>query len=256
MPEVTVTAIPAFSDNYIWLLSTRGDECAVVDPGDAEPVLRALGRDALRLTSILLTHHHADHIGGVARLTAETGARVFGPHDQRIPGQYHRLRQGERVALPGPKLSFEVIEVPGHTSTHIAYFGHGCLFCGDTLFSVGCGRLFEGSPEQMQDSLDKLAALPAETRVYCGHEYTLANCDFALEVEPENRALQQRASAAEAARASGRITLPSTLGEELSVNPFLRSRQPAVVRAAQQRVPGATPGASTLAAIRAWKDVF
>ena len=256
MPEVTVTAIPAFSDNYIWLLRAGGTECAVIDPGDAEPVLRALRRDALRLGSILLTHHHADHVGGVERLTAETGAEVFGPHDQRIPGPRRSLHQGERVELSGLKLSFEVIEVPGHTSTHIAYYGHGCLFCGDTLFSVGCGRLFEGSPGQMQESLDKLAALPAATQVFCAHEYTLANCDFALEVEPDNRALQRRASAVEAARAAGRITLPSTLGEELSVNPFLRSRQPAVVRAAQQRVPGATPGASTLAAIRAWKDVF
>jgi hydroxyacylglutathione hydrolase len=146
------------------------------------------------------------------------------------------------------------LEVPGHTTSHIAFFGHGCLFCGDTLFSVGCGRLFEGSPEQMQDSLDKLAALPADTQVYCGHEYTLSNCDFALQVEPANKALQQRASAAEAARAAGRTTLPSRLGEELAVNPFLRSREPAVVAAARQRDPQAAPGASTLGVIRAWKD--
>jgi hydroxyacylglutathione hydrolase len=256
MPEVTVTAIPAFSDNYIWLVSTGGDECVVVDPGDAKPVLRALRRDALRLTSILLTHHHADHIGGAATLATETGATVYGPHDQRIPGQHRSFREGERVELPGLGLSFDVIEVPGHTSTHIAFHGHGCLFCGDTLFSVGCGRLFEGSPAQMQDSLDKLAALPPATRVYCAHEYTLANCDFALEVEPDNAALRKRASEVEAARAAGRGTLPSTLGDELAVNPFLRSRQAAVVRAARKRDPDAAPGVSTLAAIRAWKDVF
>lgn len=256
MPEINVTAIPAFSDNYIWLISTGGDECAVVDPGDAGPVLATLKREALQLDCILLTHHHADHIGGVAELVASSGATVFGPHDSRIPGQTRSFAEGERVDLEALHLSFEVIEVPGHTSTHIAYYGHGCLFCGDTLFSVGCGRLFEGSPEQMQQSLDKLAALPPETRVFCAHEYTLSNCDFAREVEPGNRALAKRASAVEAARAAGRSTVPSTLAEELAVNPFLRSREPSVVRAARKRNPNVTPGASTLAEIRAWKDAF
>ena len=256
MPEVTVTAIPAFTDNYIWLLTTGAAECAVVDPGDAQPVERALHREGLNLAYILLTHHHADHVGGVSRLAAATGAQVFGPHDSRIGGQDRSLAEGERIALPQLDLEFEVIEVPGHTSTHIAFFGHGCLFCGDTLFSVGCGRLFEGTPEQMQASLDKLAALPADTRVFCAHEYTLSNCDFALAVEPANEALQRRASEVEAARAAGRITVPSRLGEELAVNPFLRSREPDVVRAARQRNPQAEPGASTLAEIRAWKDTF
>ena len=256
MPEINVTAIPAFSDNYIWLVTTGGDECAVVDPGDAGPVLAALQREALELSCILLTHHHADHIGGVERLVAASGAAVYGPRDPRIPGQTRSLREGERVDLDPLGLSFEVLEVPGHTSTHIAFHGHGCLFCGDTLFSVGCGRLFEGSPEQMQESLDKLAALPPETRVFCAHEYTLSNCDFALQVEPDNRALARRASAVEAARAAGRSTVPSTLAEELAVNPFLRSRKATVVRAARKRNPRAEPGASTLAEIRAWKDVF
>ena len=256
MPEVSVTAIPAFRDNYIWLLSTGGAECAVVDPGDAEPVLSALRQKELELSCILLTHHHADHIGGVQRLVSECGAFVAGPHDPRIPAQDRRLGEGDTVELPALGLAFEVIEVPGHTSTHIAYYGHGCLFCGDTLFSVGCGRLFEGTPEQMQASLDKLAALPAATQVFCAHEYTLANCDFALEVEPDNEALRKRASAVEAARAVGRMTLPSHLGEELAVNPFLRSREPGVVRAARRRNPEVQPGASTLAEIRAWKDAF
>jgi hydroxyacylglutathione hydrolase len=256
MPEVSVSAIPAFTDNYIWLLSTGGAECAVVDPGDAEPVLGALRRNELELACILLTHHHADHTGGVKRLVSASRALVFGPHDPRIPGQDRRLREGDTIELPGLDLEFEVIEVPGHTSTHIAFYGHGCLFCGDTLFSVGCGRLFEGTAEQMQVSLDKLAALPAATRVFCAHEYTLANCDFALEVEPDNEALRKRASAVEAARAAGRITLPSNLGEERAVNPFLRSREPGVVRAARRRNPAARPGASTLAEIRAWKDAF
>jgi hydroxyacylglutathione hydrolase len=256
MPEINVTAIPAFSDNYIWLLSTGGDECAVVDPGDAKPVLDALKHEALQLSYILLTHHHADHIGGMAQLVNASGAQVFGPHDPRIPGQTRSFAEGETVELEAMGLGFQVIEVPGHTSTHIAFYGHGCLFCGDTLFSVGCGRLFEGSPDEMQSSLDKLAALPPETRVFCAHEYTLSNCDFALEVEPGNRALSRRASAVEAARAAGRSTVPSTLAEELAVNPFLRSREPAVVRAARERNPQARPGASTLAEIRAWKDTF
>jgi hydroxyacylglutathione hydrolase len=256
MPEVNVTAIPAFSDNYIWLLSTGGDECAVVDPGDAGPVLSALAREALDLAYILLTHHHPDHTGGVAELVAASGAEVFGPHDPRIPGQTRSYREGERVALPQLGIDFEVLEVPGHTSTHIAFHGHGCLFCGDTLFSVGCGRLFEGTPQQMQQSLDKLAALPPDTRVYCAHEYTLANCDFALAVEPDNPALQRRASAVEAARAAGRPTVPSTLAEELAVNPFLRSREPSVVQAARSRNPAVDPGVATLAEIRAWKDRF
>ena len=256
MPELVVTAIPAFSDNYIWLLSTGAAECAVVDPGDADPVRRTLRREGLELAYILLTHHHADHIGGAAALAADRGARVFGPHDLRIPGQNRSFAEGEQAELSRLGLRFEVLEVPGHTSSHIAFYGHGCLFCGDTLFSVGCGRLFEGSPEQMQASLDKLAALPASTRVFCGHEYTLSNCDFALQVEPDNADLRRRARAAEAARAAGRGTLPSLLGEELAVNPFLRSRAPAVVRAARQRNPQATPGASTLGVIRAWKDTF
>lgn len=256
MPEITVTAVPAFADNYIWLVSNGERRCAIVDPGDAAPVLAALDRSSMELVSILVTHHHADHIGGVAELVAATGAEVHGPHDSRIGGPVHRVSEGETVWLNALGLAFEVIEVPGHTSSHIAYFGHGCLFCGDTLFSVGCGRLFEGTPEQMQASLDKLAALPSETRVFCAHEYTLSNCDFAREVEPENADLARRASEVEAFRLSGRITIPSTLGEERAVNPFLRTREPAVVAAARRRRAGTEPGAPTLAVIRDWKDHF
>lgn len=256
MPEITVTAIPAFSDNYIWLISTGGDHCAVVDPGDAAPVLRALEEQELELSDILITHHHPDHIGGVAKLKKAYGARVLGPRDSRIRVQHRSFGDGDSVHLPQLDLEFGVIEVPGHTSTHIAFYGHGCLFCGDTLFSVGCGRLFEGTPEQMQSSLDKLAALPQDTRVFCAHEYTLSNCDFALAVEPGNEKLARRASEVEASRAIGRSTVPSRLGEELEVNPFLRSRQAPVVAAARKRNPEAEPGASTLATIRSWKDSF
>jgi hydroxyacylglutathione hydrolase len=256
MPEITVTAIPAFADNYIWLVSTSGNHCAVVDPGDAGPVAQVLEQNGLELAYILITHHHLDHIGGVAELASAYGAKVFGPYDTRISGQDQSFSEGETVHLPLLELDFRVIEVPGHTASHIAFFGHGCLFCGDTLFSVGCGRLFEGTPVQMQSSMDKLAALPADTRVFCAHEYTLSNCDFARAVEPDNEKLLRRASEVEASRAIGRSTLPSKLGEELAVNPFLRCRQPAVVAAAQKRSPDTEPGASTLAVIRAWKDSF
>ena len=256
MSEISVTAIPAFSDNYIWLISTGGEECAVVDPGDAGPVIQELNLLGLKLRYILLTHHHPDHTGGVAELANCYDVSIFGPHDARIPGQDRSFSEGESVRLDLLDLEFKVIEVPGHTSSHIAFFGHGCLFCGDTLFSVGCGRLFEGSPEQMQSSLDKLARLPASTRVFCAHEYTLSNCDFALAVEPENPDLLGRASEVEASRSVGRITVPSELGEELAVNPFLRTREPSVVAAAQNRRPGVQPGAETLAVIRQWKDSF
>jgi hydroxyacylglutathione hydrolase len=251
-----VTAIPAFQDNYIWLLRTDGKDCAIVDPGDAAPVLLELKNAGLRLSHILLTHHHADHIGGVPELVREWQPRVIGPADSRIAGLDEVVSQGDRIILPELGLEFEVMEVPGHTRSHIAYFGHHCLFSGDTLFSAGCGRLFEGTAEQMQISLDMLAALPGETQLFCGHEYTAANCRFALEVEPANLALQEKARRVEAARSAGKITLPSTLAEELAVNPFLRSRENSVINAARGRDPTATAGASTLRVIREWKDTW
>lgn len=255
-PAIEVSAVPAFWDNYIWLISSGGTSCAVVDPGDAEPVLDALKEHGLELEYILITHHHADHIGGMRQLQEMSGAQVYGPHDSRIPGQSRMLAEGERVSLPLLGLEFDVLEVPGHTSTHIAFHGHGCLFCGDTLFSVGCGRLFEGSPAQMQDSLDKLAALPADLRVFCAHEYTQSNCQFALAVEPDNPDLVRRAREVDQARMEGKRTVPSQLGEEIAVNPFLRCRQDSVIAAARERQPDVTAGAETLAVIRAWKDSF
>ena len=256
MPEISISAIPAFQDNYIWLLHAGGKECAVVDPGDAEPVRRVLQQTGLRLRTILLTHHHADHIGGVPSLVEEWNPKLIGPADSRIPGLHSLVGQGDIAHVPELGLKFKVLEVPGHTRSHIAFFGHGRLFCGDTLFSVGCGRLFEGTAAQMQQSLDKMAVLPADTLVYCAHEYTQANCRFALEVEPENTALQAKAQQVQAARAAGKITLPSRLDEELAVNPFLRSRESTVISAAQKRNPAAKAGASTLQVIREWKDSY
>ncbi len=254
MPQPNVSAIPAYSDNYIWLISSGGTACAVVDPGDARPVRDVLKRENLDLRYILLTHHHPDHVGGMPELKKQTGAEVFGPDDTRVTGIDHIMREGDVARLPELGLEFDVLEVPGHTATHIVFSGNGCLFCGDTLFSVGCGRLFEGTAEQMQDSLDKLAVLPADTRVYCGHEYTLANCLFALEVEPDNENLQAKTERVKAQRSAGEITLPGRLGEELNINPFLRSRAKTVVEAARNRDASVSPGASTLKAIRQWKD--
>jgi hydroxyacylglutathione hydrolase len=254
MSKFNVTAIPAFTDNYIWLIRGEGTQCAVVDPGDAAPVLETLQRQGLDLRYILLTHHHPDHIGGMMELKKLSSAVVFGPRDHRIKGVDHALGEGDTAVLEELGLEFAVLEVPGHTSTHIVFWGHDCLFCGDTLFSVGCGRLFEGTAQQMQSSLDKLAALPPSTRVYCGHEYTRANCEFALAVEPDNQALQQKSKAVERLRSRGECTLPGLLEEELAVNPFLRSRAEGVVQAARNRDPGTTAGAGTLAVIRSWKD--
>ena len=254
--SLEITAIPAFSDNYIWLLKAAGGTCAVVDPGDHRPVLKVLKELGLELRYILLTHHHADHIGGVPGLLSTWPATVFGPADSRIPDRSRTVEEGDRVELPELGTGFEVISVPGHTSTHIAYYGEGALFCGDTLFSMGCGRLFEGTPVQMQESLDKLAVLPPDTRVYCAHEYTQSNCRFALEVEPGNRDLQEVAHKVSQARTANRNTLPSTLASELKANPFMRTRQESVVRAARNLDALAGPGASTMAVIRAWKDRF
>jgi hydroxyacylglutathione hydrolase len=251
-----VLALPAFEDNYIWVLRDAGC-AAVVDPGDAAPVLRYLEDQGLRLVAILATHHHGDHVGGNEDLLRRHPAPVYGPGDPRIPSVDHPVGDGDRVSLPELGLELRVLEVPGHTRSHIAYLGPGALFCGDTLFACGCGRLFEGSAAQMHASLRRLAALPPETRVYCAHEYTLANIRFARAADPDNPALRTRDAKARALRAAGRPTVPSTIGEERATNPFLRSHEAALVTAAE-RWAGLrlTDPESVFAALRQWKDGF
>ena len=250
--------IPAFADNYLWLLHD-GKRALIVDPGDAEPVLRTLAQYGLQLESILVTHHHADHTGGVAALRQATGAKVYGPATERIPEPFAPLREGDTVRALG--LDFQVLDVPGHTAGHIAFYtpdvdGNPLLFCGDTLFSGGCGRLFEGTPAQMLASLDKLAALPGNTRVCCTHEYTLANLRFAMAVEPDNAELAAYQAHCQQLRAQGQPTLPSSIFQETRINPFLRTRQASVL-AAVHRFDASTHDETTVfAALRQWKNQF
>jgi hydroxyacylglutathione hydrolase len=251
-------ALPAFEDNYLWLLHD-GTQALVVDPGDAAPVSAALARLGLGLAAILVTHHHGDHTGGVAALRAATGAPVYGPAREQIPPPFTPLAGGDQMQALG--LAFRVIDVPGHTAGHIAYLagdvdGAPLLFCGDTLFSGGCGRLFEGTPAQMLASLDALAALPANTRVCCAHEYTLANLRFARAVEPANAALAEYERHCQARRAAGQPTLPSSIGLERAVNPFLRSREATVTQAVRLQAASANDEVAVFAALRHWKNEF
>lgn len=250
--------LPALSDNYIWLLH-NGQQALVVDPGDAQPVLEALQQHGLTLQAILVTHHHGDHTAGIDALRERTGASVYGPARENIPKPLVTLDEGACIEVLG--LKFSVLCLPGHTAGHIAYFSEmpdaaGLLFCGDTLFSGGCGRLFEGTPAQMLASLDRLAALPATCRVCCTHEYTLSNLKFALEIEPENQALREYQAQCASLRAQGLPTLPSNIGRELQINPFLRSRVPAVIDAARRHDPELTDSAGVFACLRQWKNVY
>ena len=258
-----VQAVPAFADNYLWLLTGDGNNrAAVVDPGDAVPVLEVLQKNALELSAILITHHHADHIGGVQRLMAcYSGVQVYGPEDPRIPMVRHVMREQSRFPLDFLQASFEVMEVPGHTKTHIAYYADASdsvvsrLFCGDTVFACGCGRLFEGTPAQMHTSLSKIKALPPTTEIYCAHEYTLDNIEFAKWVEPDNANLLVREREAKALRKVGKYTVPSQLADECKTNPFLRFNQPDVIKAAERYAGHAlNTEAEVFAAVRHWKD--
>ena len=249
-----IVPIKAFNDNYVWTLRNK-THAAVVDPGEARPVLDYLGAEKLQLAAILATHHHADHVGGIAELLQRHKVPVYGPRGEPIPTLTQPVGGGDTVSVPEFGVKFDVLDIPGHTRAHIAYYGAGSLFCGDTLFACGCGRLFEGTAEQMYASLGKLASLPDDTKVYCGHEYTLANIGFARNVEPGNDALRRREERDRKLREAGRPTLPSTIGEEKATNPFLRAREPAVVDSVNKYLGlRVSDPVRVFAAIRDWKN--
>lgn len=252
-----VHTVKAFDDNYIWLIGTGDSKLvAAVDPGDAEPVLTYLHDNGLTLCAILITHHHYDHTGGIADLTARFAVPVYGPANETIRGRTQAVAEGDEIALENG-LKFHVLDTPGHTRGHVCYIGHGALFCGDTLFSAGCGRLFEGTAEQMHNSLAKLAALPDETQVYCAHEYTRANLKFARVAEPDNADMAKRQAEVEALLKAGRPTVPSTMAIEKKTNPFLRSHIESLVTAAEHFAGHSlNTGAEIFATVRYWKDTL
>jgi hydroxyacylglutathione hydrolase len=250
--------LPAFNDNYIWMLHD-GQRALVVDPGDAQVVFETIKRLGVQLVAILVTHHHHDHTGGVAELREVTGAQVFGPLLEQVPEPLMRLAGGDVIDLLGWRL--QVIDVPGHTSGHIAFYTKPIgqdplLFCGDTLFSAGCGRLFEGTPAQMLSSLGKLAALPDNTRVCCAHEYTASGLVFAHAIEPDNQAVIAHQTTVKTLREQQLPSLPSRIGLEKTINPFLRTHLNSVVRAVQQFDATAQDPVSVFAALRTWKNQF
>ncbi|WP_343817916.1 hydroxyacylglutathione hydrolase [Colwellia asteriadis] len=258
---LTVTAIKAFNDNYIWAItSPRNNSLTLVDPGDANVCITFIEKYNLNLTHILITHHHHDHTGGIEALvkyTQNSTVNVYGPNNSKIIGLTHKVNQGDIVTLPELQCQFSIKELPGHTLDHIAYIHDDMVFCGDTLFSGGCGRLFEGTPAQMHHSLAKLTALPEHTLVYCAHEYTQANLEFAATVEPNNIMLQQYREKVLALRQQSQATIPTTIGIEKAINPFLRSNSNEVIASAKHYNPQCmSDEISVFAAIRAWKDNF
>jgi hydroxyacylglutathione hydrolase len=255
---IDMVPVPAFKDNYIWLIiHTASRRLAIVDPGDAAPVLRYIQSGQYTPVAILITHHHHDHTGGVSDLLQHFPVPVYGPGAETIPGRSHALAEGDQVELPDLGLVFRIMAVPGHTAGAIAYHGGGMALVGDTMFMSGCGRLFEGTPAQMYQSLSRLAALPDDTLVYCAHEYTLANLKFAQAVEPENQDVRRRMEHCQTLRAGNKPTVPAALALEKLTNPFLRTHAPQVVAAAERHSKKKSPdGTETFAALRAWKDNF
>jgi hydroxyacylglutathione hydrolase len=252
----TIFPIPAFQDNYIWLITRHDSPYAViVDPGDAQPVLAILAAKQLQLAAILVTHHHPDHCGGVAALLHHHPAPVFGPAAETVAGVNHPVSKVDRVTIASMGLEFVVLDIPGHTLGHIAFFGQNCLFSGDTLFTGGCGRVFEGTTQQMYESLSQLAHLPDKTLIYCGHEYTLANLKFANLVEPDNLILRERLQQVTQLRAQSLPTIPATLQLEKQTNPFLRCDLPSVKTAAEHYAGRKLyQPVEVFSVIRAWKN--
>ncbi len=261
---LTVQTITAFEDNYIWLIRHPNQpQVVIVDPGDATPVIAAITTQSLKPVAILITHHHWDHVGGIEDLLARWPMPVYGPARETIPHISQPLAEGDHVHIKALSVDFQVLHVPGHTTGHIAYYHpasgteHGVVFVGDTLFTGGCGRLFEGTPAQMYDSLSRIAALPDDTRIYCAHEYTADNLAFAHIAEPDNLALQARQQTVQQQREQGQATVPSLLQEEKATNPFLRCEQASIIRAAEGfsgRKLHTAP--EVFAAVRHWKDTL
>lgn len=249
-------ALPALDDNYIWYLRQSGHAGVLIDPGDAEVVVNAV-EAGLAVTAVLVTHHHSDHVAAIEQLQARYNWPVYAPADSRIPGQIQVVSDGDRIAPPGTELTFEVIATPGHTLSHIAWYGEGHLFCGDALFSLGCGRLFEGSAAQMHESLQRIARLPDDTLLCPAHEYTEANARFALHVDPQNEGLQARAKQVRHQSTSGHTSLPVSVHSERQCNPFLRVHEPSIRVAVEQHWGETlTDPADCFAGLRRWKDEF